>query len=148
MYDIDTEYDSWLTEQIKLLRNRDFKHLDIQNLIEELEALVRGEKSAVESLTINIIAHLLYCEFWDEERRNLNHWRSEIVNFRTQLESKLTTNLKNYLSDRLDYLHRKALKIAGLKMEREVDRSYSLSQILDEDYLPGADEQEEARFSP
>jgi len=45
---IDTEYDSWLLEQAQLLRDRNFEHLDIDNLVEELEALVRGEKSSVE----------------------------------------------------------------------------------------------------
>ena len=47
-HNIDTEYDSWLLEQAQLLRDRNFQHLDIDNLVEEIEALVRGEKSSVE----------------------------------------------------------------------------------------------------
>ncbi len=43
-YDIDQDYDLWLQEQANLLRSRTFAELDINNLIEELEALVRGKK--------------------------------------------------------------------------------------------------------
>ncbi len=64
MYDIDRDYDLWLQHQADLLRQGDFAALDVENLIEELEALVRGEKSAVETLTINIMTHLLYCQYW------------------------------------------------------------------------------------
>jgi hypothetical protein len=137
MYDIDREYDCWLQEQANLLKNRSFEKLDIENLIEELEALVRGEKSAVESLTINIMAHLLYCQYWEAEKRNIRHWQSEIFNFRIQLQSKLTTNLKNYLSDRLEYLYSKAKKLAELKSGVQMpDIGYSLAEILDEEFLP------------
>ncbi|MDJ0579723.1 DUF29 family protein [Crocosphaera sp.] len=43
-YNIYTEYDSWLLEQAQLLRDRDFQHLDIDNLVEEIEILVGKEK--------------------------------------------------------------------------------------------------------
>ena len=33
-HNIDTEYDSWLLEQAQLLRDRNFQHLDIDNLVE------------------------------------------------------------------------------------------------------------------
>jgi len=137
MYDIDQEYDLWLQQQADLLRKGKFEALDVDHLVEELEALVRGEKSAVASLAINIMVHLLYCQYWMSQEMTKNHWRGELVNFRAQLESKLTTNLKNYLQTRLEYLYGKAKKIAelnsGIKMP---DQSYSLEQVLDDDFLP------------
>jgi len=45
-YDIDLDYDLWLQEQADKLRSHSFTDLDIDNLVEELESLVRGEKSA------------------------------------------------------------------------------------------------------
>ncbi len=36
----------------------------MENLIEELEALVRGEKAAVESLAYQIILHKLLIQYW------------------------------------------------------------------------------------
>lgn len=136
MYDIDKEYDSWLQEQIDHLRARHFEKLDINNLIEELEALVRGEKAAVESLTINILSHLTYCQYWQEQSISKNHWRAEIAAFRFQLNNKLSTNLKNHLANNWDELKRKAAKIVRLKTGLSFPINYSVEQLLDEDYLP------------
>lgn len=137
MYDIDQDYDLWLQQQATFLEKRQFESLDIDNLVEELEALVRAEKSAVESLTINIMVHLLYCQYWNNQEITRNHWRGEIVNFRAQLESKLTTNLKKHLQTRWEYLYGKAKKIASLKSGIKMPEvSYSLEQVLSDDFLP------------
>ena len=58
-YDIDQDYDLWLQEQANLLRLHSFDELDINNLIEELEALVRGEKSTVESFAYQNLSKLI-----------------------------------------------------------------------------------------
>lgn len=60
----ETEYDRWLEATIKLLKNRQLTQLDYENLIEELEALGRNEKNAVESFLEQIIRHLLLYEYW------------------------------------------------------------------------------------
>ena len=113
---IDVEYDRWLESQIEALRSHDFNNLDLNNLIEELEALVRGEKSAVESLVYQILLHFLLIDYWHEESEwNRNHWRSEINNFQFQLNNKLTTNLTKHLIDRLEVIYPKARKGAQLK---------------------------------
>lgn len=131
----EVEYDSWLTSQIELLRDRNFEKLDVINLIEELEALVRGEKSAVESFAYQIILHLLLIDFWHEESEwNRRHWRSEIDAFQFQLNNKLTTNLKTHLGDRLDFIYSKARKGAisktGLTERFPLTTPYTLSRIL------------------
>ena len=80
---IDTEYGSWLLEQAQLLRDRDFQHLDIDNLVEEIEALVRGERSSVEQFAYLIMLHLLLIEYWYEQSEwNRDHWEAEITGFR------------------------------------------------------------------
>ena len=113
---IDVEYDRWLESQIEALRSHDFNNLDLNNLIEELEALVRGEKSAVESLVYQILLHFLLIDYWPEESDwYRNHWRSEINNFQFQLNNKLTTNLTKHLIDRLEVIYTKARKGAQLK---------------------------------
>lgn len=136
---IDTEYDSWLLEQAQLLRQRDFDNLDINNLVEELEALVRGEKSSVEQFAYLIMLHLLLVDYWHEAEWTRSHWEAEIVGFRLQLNNKLTTNLRNHLTKRLDYLYSKAYKAAikktqsSIKEERfPVTRRYSLEDILED----------------
>ncbi len=49
------EYDRWLESQISCLKSQNFTGLDPKNLIEELEALGRAEKSAVKSLAFQIL---------------------------------------------------------------------------------------------
>jgi hypothetical protein len=139
-HNIDTEYDSWLLEQAQLLRDRDFQHLDIDNLIEELETLVRGEKSSVEQFAYLIMLHLLLIEYWHEQSEwNRNHWEAEIMGFRLQLNNKLTTNLRNHLVQRLDFLYSKAYQAAVKKTKSSIngdrfpqERKYSWEDIIND----------------
>ena len=139
-HNIDTEYDSWLLEQAQLLRDRDFQHLDIDNLVEEIEALVRGEKSSVEQFAYLIMLHLLLIEYWYEQSEwNRNHWEGEITGFRLQLNNKLTTNLRKHLAQRLDFLYGKAYQAAVKKTKSSIngdrfppERKYSLEDIIND----------------
>jgi len=138
MYDIDKDYDLWLEEQASLLRDRRFEELDILNLVKELEALVRGEKAAIESLTYQIILHKLLIDYWYEEAEwNRNHWRAEIVNFQFQLHNKMTTNLNKHLISRIEQIYLKAKKGAesktGLKSRFPESLPYSLLEIIGEE---------------
>ena len=136
----DSDYDRWLTEMVKLLRNRDLEKLDYDNLIEELEALGRSEKNAVKSLLLQIIIHLMLYQFWElEKERNTNHWAAEIITFRVQLEDKLTTNLRNYLADELPKIYQNALLIVQKKTQLNSlpeQCPYSLGQLLDKQWFP------------
>ena len=128
-HDIDTEYDSWLLEQAQLLRDRDFQHLDIDNLVEEIEALVRGEKSSVEQFAYLIMLHLLLIEYWYEQSEwNRNDWEAEITGFRLQLNNKLTTNLRNHLAQRLDFLYGKAYQAAVKKTKSSINGDRCLDE--------------------
>ena len=112
----EREYDRWLTETIELLKNRQFDRVDYEHLIEELAALVRSEKTAVKSLSLQIIIHLLLYQFWTTERtRNVNHWAAEIITFRVQLEDNLTTNLSKFLELELENIYENARLIAEKK---------------------------------
>ena len=136
----ENEYDQWLTEMVKLLKNRDLENLDYENLIEELEALGRSEKNAVKSLLLQIIVHLMLYQFWQlEKERNANHWAAEIITFRVQLEDKLTTNLQNYLLDELSKIYQNALLIVQKKTQLNYlpkQCPYTLGQLLDKQWFP------------
>jgi hypothetical protein len=136
----ETEYDRWLSEMIKLLKNRQLEELDYENLIEELEALGRSERSAVKSLLLQIIIHLMLYQFWQSEReQNANHWAGEIITFRVQLEDKLTINLRNYLENELLKIYQNALLIVQKKTQLNSlpeQCPYSLQQLLDKNWFP------------
>jgi hypothetical protein len=136
----EKEYDRWLSETIELLKNRQFDRVD-----EELAALGRSEKTAVKSLSLSTIIHLLLYQFWTTERaRNSNHWAAEIITFRVQLEDKLTTNLSKFLELELGNIYENARLIAekktGLK-NLPIICPYSLTQILEKQWFPDTDNQ-------
>ena len=123
MHNTELEYDRWLEEQIKLLNQRKFEYLDVDNLIEELKALGRAEKSAIKSLVYQIILHLLLIDYWQEESEySRNHWLAEVDAFQLQLEDKLTTNLTIFAQDNLPRLYAKARKNAVRKSRLSTDR--------------------------
>ena len=143
----EREYDRWLSETIELLKNRQFDRVDYEHLIEELAALGRSEKTAVKSLSLQIIIQLLLYQFWTTEREiNSNHWAAEIITFRVQWEDKLTTNLSKFLELELELenIYENARLIAekktGLK-NLPIICPYSLRQILEKQWFPDTDNQ-------
>lgn len=133
----EQEYDRWLENQVDCLKAGDFAGLDLKNLIEELEALGRAEKSAVKSLAFQILIHLLLIHYWTEESvYNKNHWQAEVNAFKYQLSDKLTTNYKLFLADNLDKIYAKARTNAILKSNLKGDRfpiscPYQIEDLID-----------------
>jgi hypothetical protein len=143
--DLKTLYETddfkWLQLTIKLLKNKQFHSLDLGNLIEELEDLGSEKRTTVVSLLQQVIRHLLLLEYWTSAKeRNPNHWKSEIYNFRDQLDRKLTTTLKNYLEENLDSIYKRALGYVELKTGNSVnfpsECPYNLEQLLDLNWFP------------
>ena len=138
LYEIDDS--QWLEETVNLQKNHQFKELDLENLIEELEDLGKEKKNAVVSLLEQIIRHLLLWQYWTSESENNSvHWQGEIYTFRTQLNRKITTNLRNYLDSELDSIYKDALGFVKIKTQNSVnfpsECPYSLTQLLDIEWL-------------
>lgn len=139
LYEIDDS--QWLEETIKLLKSQQFKEIDWENLIEELEDLGKEKKNAVVRLLEQMIRHLLLLEYWHSEREyNQVHWQEEVYNFGIQLKRRLTTNLRNYLESELNSIYQDALGFVQIKTQKTVkfppDCPYSLDQLLSIDWLP------------
>ena len=138
LYEIDDYL--WIQETVKLLKEKQFNQLDLENLIEELEDLGSEKRHAVESLLEQIIRHLLLLEYWASEyERNRNHWRAEIVSFRTQINKKITTNFYNYLNQHLAEIYDDArlyvIEKSSLQTFPE-QCPYTLDQLLDKHWFP------------
>ncbi len=138
LYEIDDYL--WIEETVKLLKGRRFEELDLENLIEELEDLGSEKRHKVESLLQQIIRHLLLLDYWHSEYEiNHRHWRSDIFNFRDQLNDRMTSNFYGYLEEKLAKIYRKARKYVQAKSGLDTfprDCPYSLKQLLDEDWFP------------
>jgi len=137
----ETDDLKWLETTIELLKKRQFYALDLDNLIEELEELGKEKRNKVVSLLNQVIRHLLLLEYWtSESERNINHWKSEVYNFRDQLEGSLTTTLRNYLEENLDSIYKRSLGYVELKTGENVnfplECPYTLEQLLDLNWWP------------
>jgi hypothetical protein len=140
LYEIDDYL--WLEKTIKILKNKDWNNLDLENLIEELESLGKNNFNKARSLLRQIIIHLLLLEYWQQEyERNYRHWKGEIIAFRDDLNNILSTTLKNKLNQELERIYDVSRKFViqktGLSENLFSDNCpYSLEQLLDENWYP------------
>ncbi len=137
LYEIDDYL--WIQATIQLLKDKKLNELDLENLIEELDDLGNEKLNQVKSLLKQIIRHLLLLEYWSNEYdRNHRHWQSEIMNFREQLNDRMTTNYYNYLQENLPEIYRKVRKYVQVKSGIDTFPQkcpYTLQQLLDEDWF-------------
>lgn len=139
LYEVDDSL--WIEETVKLLQEKKFSELDLDNLIEELEDLGNEKKLAVKSLLQQTIIHLLLLNYWDREyERNHGHWLDEVYGFRYQLNDRLTINLTKYLEENLAKTYERALKRVNNKTNHSLNLPkecpYTLDQLLNEDWFP------------
>jgi len=139
LYEIDDYL--WIQETVKLLKEKKFNELDLENLIEELEELSRRDKDTIYSYLELIICHLLYLEFWlTESEYNAHHWQGEIANFRNRLERRLTNNLRNFVEKDLEKIYQTSLRVAIRKTNNSytfpASCPYTLAQLLDHNWFP------------
>jgi hypothetical protein len=143
----DDDFYAWTQEQAELLRRgpAGANRLDAELIAEEIEDLGRGELHAAQSLCEHIIEHLLKLEY-SGLIEPAEHWRDEIVEWRIQLDRKLTRSIIEKLD--LAACYRVALRLLK-RLERDVpglmarvppECPYSLDQIIggsgDEDWFP------------
>ena len=142
LYDID--YNLWVLETVKKLKNREFNALDLDNLIEEVSDLSRRDKKKLKSLLRNLFEHLLKLTYWQTEiPYNRLHWKREIRNFRKQIKDELedSPSLKNYLNDILEECYEDAKELTSDKTELPLSTFSknpiaNFEQILDENWFP------------
>ena len=139
----DTDYHLWVMKTVKQLENKEFDHLDLQNLIEEVSDLSRRDRKKLKSLLRNLLEHLLKLKYWDSERHNnQGHWQGEISDFRKQIRDELedSPSLKGYLREIFDECYQDVREIASKRSQISLNvfpkvAIADLAQILDENWL-------------
>ncbi len=77
---------SWARWQSDLLRRRDFKRVDWESVIEEIEDVGRSTQARWTSLCARAVEHLLKMQYWGSRNPDaLGHWSREVRNFRHQM---------------------------------------------------------------
>lgn len=101
LYEID--YLLWTEEIIAQLKARDFEHLDVENLIEEIEDLGRSQKRELRQRLATLLEHLLK-RIYVEMPQEYNGWERTIREQRRQirLEIKASPSLKSIWEQSFD----------------------------------------------
>jgi hypothetical protein len=139
LYELD--YLAWYELTLEQVKGKQLNQLDLESLSEVLENLVRDTKRSGESYLRQIIIHLLLIQYWESERINHRHWAAEIVNFRSELETDMTTNLRKHLELVKENIYQRALRYVIKKTELNktlfpLQCPYSLEQLLNDDWFP------------
>lgn len=135
----DTDYNQWIQETVQQLQNRNFDPIDWENLIEELESMGKNDKRALISLLTRLLEHLLKLSYWESEKpRSGNHWSSEIVNFRAQIQTRIedSPSFRPQMETFYEKAYPVALKSVSKLFSLPPEANISLSQALDEDWFP------------
>ncbi|MBO1069196.1 DUF29 domain-containing protein [Aphanizomenon sp. UHCC 0183] len=135
-----SDYLAWYEMTLEQIKNDQLNDLDLDSLSEVLENLVRDTKRSGESYLRQIIIHLLLIEYWEAESINRRHWAAEIVNFRNELETDMTRNLRKHLNEEKENNYQKAIKYViaktGLKKNTFPEQCpYTLEQLINDDWF-------------
>ncbi|MFN5516483.1 MAG: DUF29 domain-containing protein [Cyanobacteriota bacterium] len=140
----DQDYDLWLTETIEVLKTGQVERLDYENLIEEIEAMGRNRKDALESNLEQLLLHLLKWRY--QPQKQTNSWRLSIREHSRRLVKLLknSPSLKPYLESVLAECYEEARERASLETELPIetfplDLPFSQENLLNPSYLPEDD---------
>ncbi|OIP69986.1 MAG: hypothetical protein AUK48_14130 [Oscillatoriales cyanobacterium CG2_30_44_21] len=96
----DHDFLQWTEETVVNLRTRNFEHLDLENLIEEIEALGRSEKKEVRNRLKTLLEHLIKRIYIDMPQ-DFNGWERTIREQRAEIKVELDDmpSLKRFWDD-------------------------------------------------
>jgi hypothetical protein len=137
----ERDYYLWLQETSRLLKAKKFTHIDVENLIEEIESLGKREKEKLISSLRLIYQHLLKWQYQPSKRSK--SWSNTIIRERDNLGDYIedTPSLKNllqdtaFLSKAYQRGRRDAIRETGITNLPQ-DCPYSIEQILNPNFLP------------
>lgn len=135
----DRDFHLWLEATADLLRQRKFDRLDLDNLIEEIEAMGRSEKRELYNRLIVLLMHLLKWEYQPSHRSN--SWLATINEQRRQIIKLLadSPSLKNYFQESFQECYQIARKDAsketGLSLDNFPEQfSFEQETVLNPDF--------------
>lgn len=107
----DRDFLLWIEETIAHLHTGDFKQLDINNLIEEIDSLGKAQKNALKGQIRALIEHIIKRCYVDMPLE-YNGWERTIRNIRPEIEDLIETSpsLQNDYSKILDTVYQQCLK--------------------------------------
>lgn len=138
----EEDFYDWTQEQAKLLRERVWDSLDIENLAEEIESLGKQQRQELRNRLGILLGHLLKWEFQPNKRSK--SWFVTMREQRRRILEHLKENpsLKPYLPEALEKAYKDGIDLAvretSLTDEDFPDECpYPIEQVLDATFFPG-----------
>ncbi len=145
------DFNTWIHQQIQMLKSGNLQQLDVQHLITELEEMSKSDVRALESRLIILIAHLLKWQFqlmtltaqWQGYEGK--SWRNTLIEQRAQVRYllKKVPSLKREFLKVVNEVYSEAVTVA--EKETQLSRSifpmscpYTIEQLLDDEFYPSA----------
>lgn len=116
------DFFQWTKQQTSLLKKKQFKDLDIANLIEEIRSLGKRDKRSLKSHLIILLTHLLKNQFHPEGKGNSSSWDASIKNSEMEIQliledsPSLKKELKTIYESAYAYAREKAAIESGLNI--------------------------------
>lgn len=137
----ESDFAVWAETTAQLLREKRFAEIDLDNLIEEVEALSRSDKRELRSRLIKLLSHLLKYVYQPEKRSD--SWTATILEQRRQIELILedSPSLKNYFDEVFPTCYAKARTEAAGETGKAIALlpeicPFSLEDVLVGSWLP------------
>jgi hypothetical protein len=137
----EQDFNQWLKITANLLQEKNFKEIDLDNLIIELESMGKNNKRELISRLIILIMHLLKWKY--QPQKQSKSWLTTINEQRLQLELILEQNpsLKREIEQIITQRYEKARKMASQETGLDLqlfpsENPFNLTEILAEDFFP------------
>jgi hypothetical protein len=140
LYDLD--YVAWLEEQAAHLRAGRLSALDVENVAEELESLMKSQRQQLENRLEVLILHLLKCDHQPEQRSN--RWRASVAGQRGRIRRLLrdSPSLKGSMEEAAREVYPEAIEQAAIETRLSetafpATLPYSLKQLFERELPAG-----------
>ena len=137
----DTDFYEWTQEQARLLRDRRFADLDLENLIDEVQSVGNSERREVRKRLIRLISHLLKWKY--QPGRRGNSWRRTIRDQRREIDDvvaaspSLRRRPAEWLEGCYDAARLAASDETGIDFTLFPEACpFTIEEVLDSDFLP------------
>ena len=132
---------AWATETARLLRERRFDEIEIEDVAEEIEDMGKSQRHALGSRLTVVLLHLLKWKY--QPNKHSRSWQSTIVTQRRELRQllKQSPSLKREVAESVKEVYPDAVDVAAVETGLSAttfpsECPFSPEQVLDRTYLP------------
>lgn len=137
----ERDFALWIDAQLEILRARKFEQLDLDNVIEELDAMGKNQRHELRSRLETLLVHLLKCQFQPDHKSG--SWIGTVHEQRSQIVHLLqaSPSLKNFVSEYATASYAGAVRRAAAEtgLPRAVfplKNPYANNALLDLEFVP------------